>query len=401
LILSFVLAGCVGQSSTPMLVSFSPAPIIAAPVRHEPLIIVETESPPPVETSTLTAETSSAAIDELAEALLEEEDDPSLEQDALRVSSSTATGLRYTLDVSETDLQDRWKNAPAALGSISIGFADEGRIINAMQCPAGDGTQYTVVTPSKAFATAETIEYVLTAIRRVVELHPHAPPLRINNMSGPDGGYLRPHRSHQTGRDVDLAFYYPGTADPIRMRAREKAIDPALNWELIKSLVLLTDVEVIWVDYRVQKVIYDYALSIGEHRDWLDSLFNAGPKSLIKHARRHRDHFHVRFYNARAQELGRRVAPLLAERPEQNMMMHRVRSGDTLGAIALKYGSSISAIQKANRMRGTFLRIAQVLRVPLRGPCTKCPVPGAVVVPPRRLPPPELQLTSTASVALN
>jgi len=146
-------------------------------------------------------------------------------------------------------------------------------------------------------------------------------------------------------------------------------------------------VQMILVDKRVQKVIYDFALSKGENKDWLDSLFNAGAKSIVKHAKRHRDHFHVRFFNPRAQELGRRVAPLLALQPDKNIVMHRVRSGNTLGGIALKYGTSINAIKKANRMRGVFLSIGQVLAIPLRGPCTRCPVPPPVIVPPRRLPP--------------
>ena len=45
--------------------------------------------------------------------------------------------------------------------------------------------------------------------------------------------------------------------------------------------------------------------------------------------------------------------------------MHRVRSGDTLGAIALRYNSTVSAIRNANRLRGSLLRIGQVLSVPL------------------------------------
>jgi LysM repeat protein len=66
--------------------------------------------------------------------------------------------------------------------------------------------------------------------------------------------------------------------------------------------------------------------------------------------------------------------------------MHRVRSGDTLGAIAMRYNSSVPSIRNANRIRGHMLRIGQVLSVPLRGPCTRCPVPPPVVVPPRRAP---------------
>ncbi|MFY2558540.1 LysM peptidoglycan-binding domain-containing protein, partial [Corallococcus terminator] len=111
----------------------------------------------------------------------------------------------------------------------------------------------------------------------------------------------------------------------------------------------------------------------------------------------HRDHFHLRFHNPRAQELGRRVQPLLSLQPEHNVTVHRVRSGDTLGGIALKYGSTVSMIRKSNRMKNNFLRAGQRLSVPLRGPCTNCPVPPPFVLPARQLPP-ETQAPAVAVV---
>jgi LysM repeat protein len=295
-------------------------------------------------------------------------------------------GPLYTAELSDEHLTELWKKDPAGLGSISVGFVESGRMVNAVRVPQSENNDWIVVSPELAWATKETVDYLATAIREVRAQYPKAPPLRVNQLSSREGGYLRPHKSHQNGRDVDLGFYYP-TAEPVRVRARENHIDLELNWALLKSLAIHTDVQMILVDKRVQKVLYDYALRKGESKEWLDSLFNAGAKSLVKHARGHRDHFHVRFFNPRAQELGRRVAPLLALQPDKNIQMHRVRSGDTVGGIALRYGSSINAIKKANRMRGVFLRIGQVLAVPLRGPCTRCPVPPPLVVPPRRMPP--------------
>jgi murein endopeptidase len=355
---------------------------------------VETPPPPRI-AETSTAASPSAAIDED-----EEEDEGAPEEEESRQAVLLPPGaptLQYTADLSDEELAKHWHDAPETLGTISIGFADEGRMINALQCPAGDGSAWTLVTPENAWGTSETIAYLIAAAERTKRLHPDALPLRINNISAREGGYLRPHRSHQNGRDVDLGFYYP-TPNPSRSREREKLMDVALNWELIKSLVLLTDVQVILVDKRVQKVLYEHALRIGEDAAWLDSLFRAGRDSLIQHARRHRDHFHVRFFSPRSQELGRRVAPLLAQRPEHNLAMHRVRNGDTLGAIAFRYRSSVKAIQKANHMKSTFLRIAQVLKIPLRGPCTQCPVPPAFQLPARRLPPkPPIELTSATA----
>ncbi|GMT96648.1 hypothetical protein KH5H1_07670 [Corallococcus caeni] len=300
------------------------------------------------------------------------------------LAPAAPAGPLYTADLSDEALTEAWKKDPSTLGSMSIGFVESGRQLNSVRVP--DDKDWLVVSPEIAYGTQETVDYVVAAIRAVRTQYPNVPPLRVNRLSTKDGGYLRPHKSHQNGRDVDFGFYYP-TAEPVRERERERYIDVAMNWALVRSLVVNTDVQMILVDKRVQKVLYDYALSIGEDKAWLDSLFNAGFNSLIKHARRHRDHFHVRFFNGRAQELGRRVAPLLALQPDQNLMMYKVRNGDTLGGIAMRHNSSVVAIKKANRMRNTFLSIGRRLVIPLKGPCTHCPIPPPVQLPPRRMPP--------------
>ncbi len=293
-------------------------------------------------------------------------------------------GTVYTRELTDEALAEAWKKSPEALGSISMGFVEEGRLINGVPFPQGEA--WTVVSPEATYGTQETVDFVSAAIRQVKTWYPEAPPLRVNQISAREGGYLRPHKTHQNGRDVDLGFYYPG-GQTVRVREREKVMDVALNWALVKALVMTGDVQFILVDQRIQKVLFEHAKKAGEDPAWLESLFHSGRDSILQHARRHRDHFHVRYFNGRAQELGRRVAPLLAERPEENIAMHRVRSGDTLGGIASRYGSSVSAIRKASGLTNNLLRIGRVLKVPLRKPCTSCPVPPPTIVPPRRLPP--------------
>ncbi|WP_205522842.1 penicillin-insensitive murein endopeptidase [Myxococcus eversor] len=318
--------------------------------------------------------------DEAAEAGEGEGDDG--EGETPTVGGEVPTGPVYSAEISDDDLTRRWKEDIASLGSMAVGFAHSGRLVNSVQFPRGD--DWIVVSPEIAWGTQESIDYLVTAIREVRSKYPEAPPIRVNGISNKEGGYKRPHKSHQNGRDVDVGFYYP-TVDPIRERERERYINVPLNWAFIRAVVTKTDIQLILVDKRVQKVLYEHALAVGEDKAWLDSLFS--PVGIIRHARRHRDHFHLRFHNPRAQELGRRVQPLLSLQPEHNVMLHRVRSGDTLGGIALKYGSTVSMIRKANRMKNNFLRAGQRLSVPLRGPCTNCPVPPPFVLPPRQLPP--------------
>jgi len=41
-----------------------------------------------------------------------------------------------------------------------------------------------------------------------------------------------------------------------------------------------------------------------------------------------------------------------------------VVKGDTLYSLSRRYGSSVGAIQRANGIRGTIIRIGQTLRIP-------------------------------------
>lgn len=330
------------------------------------------------------------AGDESGEGAEEDESDDGEEEDAeLEATIAEAladAGIRYSSDLSDEELTRRWVEAPDTLGSISVGLTEAGRLVNGVPVPAGDAWQ--VIDANNAFGTQETVDFLVAAATAVREQFPDGAPLRINHIGKRNGGYLRPHQSHQAGRDVDLGFYYPNGEDPGRLsKKRELAMDLGLNWALLKALVTKADVEFVLVDKRIQARLYAFALSQGEDKTWLDKLFHAGQASLIKHARRHRDHFHVRFFSGRSQELGRRIQPLLAKQPDQNVLIYRVKRGDTLGGIATRYNSGVKLIQKANGLTSTNLRVGRTLNVPIRGPCTNCPVPPPLVIPPRCLPP--------------
>ena len=62
----------------------------------------------------------------------------------------------------------------------------------------------------------------------------------------------------------------------------------------------------------------------------------------------------------------RLVIPATAKRLQEaaSAKTHVVRSGDTLSAIARRYGTSVSAIQRANGMMGSSLRVGERLKLP-------------------------------------
>lgn len=291
-------------------------------------------------------------------------------------------GNLYSNDLTDAELERRFVEDLPSLGSISVGLAEAGRVINAVQVQPAPHIE--VVAPEQAWGTKETVDYLNAVAEDVAAQVPDAPALRVNHIGNKEGGYLRPHFSHQSGRDVDLGFYLQAGVDPRQLKgSRLQSMNMAANWALVVALASKADVQLVLLDRSVQNALYEYGKAHGADPLLLEGLFRSGKQSLFQHARRHKDHFHVRFYSGRSQELGRRVQPLLAKRPDENLAVHRIRAGDTLGHIAIRYGSTVKLIQRANRLGNNLLRIGRTLTVPLRGPCTMCPVTPAVVVPAR------------------
>ncbi len=281
------------------------------------------------------------------------------------------------------------RNDIAALGPLSLGSPDAGLLVNPIAMP--EGPLWTIRDASESYGTAETIGFVATAVGAVEARYPGSPRLVIGDISRPDGGRLNRHRSHQAGRDVDLGFYYlRGECGEFKI-GREGDLDLPRTWALVRALVTETDIERIFLDRRLQRLLYAQALAEGEDRDWLDDVFFGGfgdepRKGIIQHERGHRNHLHVRFYNGSAQERARIVYATLVEAGSvpPPVVRHRVRRGETLGHLAVRYGTSASAIRAANRLRGNRLRAGRGYLIPIR---RVPPDEGPIAVPPRRLPP--------------
>lgn len=186
-------------------------------------------------------------------------------------------------------------------GSESIGLPHDGRVSGGMPLPDGAGRRITALR-WKAWATRSTILRLDEVLTRWSERQGTAPIL-VSNLSARAGGPLEPHKTHQSGRDVDLGY----VAKPTQAGAghwqhmNRDNLDAAANWQLLKSFVETGHVEVIFMDRKLQRVLLDYALRHGTVRKsrlahWLEVA--KGPRDggpIIKHVPGHGDHFHVRF----------------------------------------------------------------------------------------------------------
>src|SRR6185295_16824366 len=121
---------------------------------------------------------------------------------------------------------------------------------------------------SHAFGTDETIGYLETAISRVAKDFAGSPKLMIGHISAKGGGYLKPHLSHQSGRDVDIGYYYVGGSRWYQ-RANVQNLDVERTWALVRALVTQTDVEMLLIDRSIQDLLMEHAEKLGEDKEWL------------------------------------------------------------------------------------------------------------------------------------
>jgi murein endopeptidase len=183
----------------------------------------------------------------------------------------------------------------------SVGKAYNGKLVNPSLLPRSRA--YFRRRPQRAWGANYVVHQVRKAAELVRRRHPKVHRLSIGDISDRDGGQISEHRSHQSGRDVDVGFYFkrkPKTYPEHFVRATKATLNFDATWLLLKTFAASAEsphgVERIYMSYETQKMIYDLAAAKGVSKKLLGKLFqypNGG--GLIRHEPGHDAHFHVRF----------------------------------------------------------------------------------------------------------
>ncbi len=195
-----------------------------------------------------------------------------------------------------------YRDSERSVESESIQGPSRGTLAGAMPMPEGPGRVLKHI-PWKGWATVEAVA-VMDAVLRSWDALDTGQPILVGNMSSRNGGPLKPHQSHQSGRDIDLS--YPQIIDERdELNWREMSVanlDRDLMWTLLELLNDTGAVEVVYVDTKLQKLLYDWAIQTGRvpRRDlnrWLEYPRKPGQAKYarVQHSRGHSDHMHVRF----------------------------------------------------------------------------------------------------------
>lgn len=193
----------------------------------------------------------------------------------------------------------------------SLGLPWRGRLQAASRLQVGEG--YLVRRPHRAFGTETTIAHVQNALAAVRRSFPELHDIAIGDLSAEHGGPISDHRSHQSGRDIDIGLLF--TTKPAGYPASfvvgtEETLHAAANWALLSALADTSALDggasMIFLDYEVQGVLYRWAQAEGIDAEVLEKVFQypRGKRAsvgLVRHAANHADHFHVRFACASAE----------------------------------------------------------------------------------------------------
>jgi LysM repeat protein/murein endopeptidase len=180
--------------------------------------------------------------------------------------------------------------------TASAGRPYQGHLVNGVPFPA-QFRGYQLRNNERIYTTPEVVGGVLDAIDAVQKQFPNTCDVYLGDFSGPDGGSINHHRSHQNGRDVDVGMYAKGNRmlDTF-MPMNEANLDVAKTWCFMENILRTQRIQYIFLDRRVQKLLYDYAQSRGVDETYLNRLFGNSKGAIVQHVVHHQDHMHVRFY---------------------------------------------------------------------------------------------------------
>ena len=192
---------------------------------------------------------------------------------------------------------------------LSIGAPFAGRLHRPVTMPVS-GKGFVLLARSQerghVYALPELVDLLTAAAARVVRLYPKST-LTVGDLSPRGGGYAPGHRSHQSGRDVDLGFYIVDrrsryqvvTAEFVHFnelargagRYAHLIFDLERNWELVEALVTHKTVKVqkIFISAQLRDLLLQYADAVARPADVLRRA-----RAVLSADTAHGDHFHLR-----------------------------------------------------------------------------------------------------------
>lgn len=155
--------------------------------------------------------------------------------------------------------------------------------------------------PFRGWGKPLLVDALRLAAQQVQASAPEGTTLVFGDLSKEGGGCLAPHKSHRGGLDADVGFFYRGAHQRKWLGgATTETLDADRTWLFIKALLATGRLQMAFIDYALQHVLYEAALRAGETPQTLEPIFQFPRpierihESVVRHLGGHDNHMHVR-----------------------------------------------------------------------------------------------------------
>jgi transposase-like protein len=186
---------------------------------------------------------------------------------------------------------------PTGHAGRSVGTPTRGRLLGGVQLPEQPAL-YTIRNPENSYGTSLAVATLQTALADFRQDSGYDRELVVCDMSRERGGRFRPHRSHTSGRDVDIRLPLRQGLPDGTIPVLASQVDWDAAWRLVKSLIDTGQVRYVFLARPRQKPLYDAARRAGESQASLETLIQYPRRKLaavVRHSAGHVKHIHVRF----------------------------------------------------------------------------------------------------------
>ena len=181
-------------------------------------------------------------------------------------------------------------------GGVSIGRPSRGRLVRGVELPDRPEL-YTRRKPDESWGSSHAITQLMAAIVRFRHDTGFRRSIVIGGISRARGGRFRPHKSHQSGRDIDIRMPLTAAAEG-KKHVTANDIDWKATWQLMHAFIAAGETEYIFLDYGLQKRIYKAARESGVSKEqlaaWIQWPLKNPKHQVVRHVTGHKVHFHVR-----------------------------------------------------------------------------------------------------------
>jgi murein endopeptidase len=195
------------------------------------------------------------------------------------------------------DLSVAGRAAEIPPGAHGIGTPQDGVLVAGVQVPAGEG--YVRRYPNSTWGTTYAVRHLVETLDVFHRTSGYRGTLMLGSMSFRHGGKIGSHISHRSGRDIDIRL--PLRAGlPLSQEPTGKHVDWDATWTLILELAHSGAVQLILLDYGVQRRLYRRAKAAGVSEARLAEIlqYPRGSRSnlgMVRHSPGHDGHIHVRY----------------------------------------------------------------------------------------------------------